>query len=132
MPRVQAEAPSKYRAQRTEYKGVLYDSKAEAARALELDLLLLAGELLEVVSQPRVFLGCRENKYVPDFLVIPLAGGVAFYEDVKGAETPKFKRDRELWRRFGRLDLRIIRGGQVVEIVTPQRGKSGEEDQMSS
>lgn len=31
--------PSKYRAKRTEYKGVMYDSKAEAEHAILLDRL---------------------------------------------------------------------------------------------
>lgn len=109
----------KYRAQAKEYNGVRYDSKAEAARARALDQLLAVGEILDWIRQPTVRLGVPENVYRPDFLVIPTAGEVAWYEDVKGMETSKFKRDKVLWRRYGRLELRIFRGGRRVETVLP-------------
>lgn len=123
-------SPSKYRAIRTVYAGVSYQSKAEAARAAELDLLLKAGEIVDWIGQPKVRLGVPENVYVPDFLVltwVPQAlradGGQGMiyphYEDVKGVETPKFRRDKSLWKAYGRLPLRIIKGGRVVEIITP-------------
>jgi len=103
------------------HNGVLYDSKAEATRAADLDLLKAAGELVEWVGQPRFRLGCAENVYVADFLVIP-ADGMAWVEDTKGVETQKFQRDKKLWRSYGRLELRIIKGGSVVEIIDPMEG----------
>ena len=42
---------NKYSAKKTMYAGVMYDSKAEARVALELDLRLKAGELREVCRQ---------------------------------------------------------------------------------
>lgn len=113
----------KYRAQATVYAGIRYDSKAEAARAKELDLLVATGEILWWIRQPRLYLGCAENVYVPDFLVIPV-NGRPWAEDIKGVETQKFKRDKRLWRSYGRLELRIIRGGQMVEIVNPKEAGS--------
>lgn len=118
---------SKYRAQRTEYNGISYASKAEAARAMELDLLLRAGEIVDWVRQPSVCLGIPENIYRPDFLVIAWNDGSSdhkqvWYEDIKGMETPKFRRDKKLWKVYGRLPLHIIKGGKVVEVITPERG----------
>lgn len=144
---------TKYRAAPTVYGGVKYASKAEAARAAELDLLLKAGEIVDWIGQPTVRLGVPENVYRPDFLVIGLDSYVgamrdaslkagpglgvprdritrpdkallgAWYEDVKGAETAKFKRDKKLWRAYGRLPLHIIRGGQTVEVIQPEGTK---------
>lgn len=121
---------SKYRAQRTEYNGISYASKAEAARAMELDLLLRAGEIVEWIGQPTVRLGIPENVYRPDFLVIGKYSVhyrrqihcASWYEDIKGMETPKFRRDKKLWKVYGRLPLHIIKGGKVVEVITPERG----------
>lgn len=87
--------------------GKVYASRAEAIRRQDLDQLLLAGVLLEVLEQPRLWLGVRANVYVPDFLVVP-AVGIPWYEDVKGVETAAFKRNVRLWREFGRLELRIL------------------------
>ncbi len=122
---------NKYRSKRTEYGGIFYASKAEAARAAELDLLLKAGQIVDWIGQPRFRLGVPENVYVADFLVIGMtkhqADGTTvcfhadvFVEDVKGAETPKFVRDKKLWKAYGRLNLHIIRGGKTVEVIVPE------------
>jgi len=107
---------NKFNAKPTVYNGVRYASKAEAARAQELDLKLFACKIVDWIGQPTVRLGVPENVYRPDFLVIP-ATGLPWYEDVKGRETAKFRRDKKLWAAYGRLELRIITGGRVVEIV---------------
>ena len=117
----------KYRAEPVRYNGVRYDSKAEAARAVELDLLQRAGEITTWIGQPTVRLGCAENIYRPDSLVIPPIG-LPWFEDVKGFETPKFRRDKKLWRAHGRLPLRIITGGAVVETIYPDSWTKEERD----
>lgn len=98
---------SKYGAERTEYNGVTYASKAEAERAAVLDLLLAQGEIREWTRQPRFELGIKENVYVADFRVVGKDGSV-WIEDVKGHKTPKFKRDIKLWRAYGPHPLHII------------------------
>ena len=112
---------NKYRAKPTIYNGVRYASKAEAARAVELDQMLLAGEILVWIGQPTFRLGCPENVYRADFLVVPPVGvnGTPWVEDVKGMETPKFRRDKKLWKRYGRLNLHIIKG-KKTEVVRPE------------
>lgn len=110
--------PSKYRAVRTEYNGVTYASKAEAARAAALDMLISGGEVLAVERQPRFTLGCPENVYVADFKV-QMANGKWHIEDVKGMETAKFRHDKKLWKAYGPMPLHIIRKGKTVETITP-------------
>lgn len=92
----------------TYYDGVRYDSRAEAERAAELDMLVQQGTFRLVVRQPTFRLGCAENVYRPDFLVIARYGHV-WCEDVKGVETAKFRRDRKLWAAYGRCPLKIMR-----------------------
>jgi hypothetical protein len=112
---------SKYRNRRTPYNGVTYASKAEANRAYALDADRKAGLIRGWIGQPKFRLGLPECVYVADFLVFPI-GGPPWVEDVKGVETPKWRRDVKLWRRFGPCDLRIIRNGKLAEIVTPNPG----------
>ena len=106
---------NKFGARGTYYEGVRYASKAEAERAEVLDLLMASGEIIWWIRQPTLYLGCAENVYRPDFLVIP-AKGLPWLEDWKGAETQKFKRDKRLWRRYGRLELRVLKAGAVESI----------------
>jgi hypothetical protein len=112
---------NKYRNVRTEYAGEMYDSKAEAGRAMVLDAGVRSGEILWWLRQVRFTLGVPENVYRPDFLVVTPEGIHA--EDVKGAETAKFRRDRKLWTAYGPCDLWIIKGGKV-EVVEPKRRES--------
>jgi hypothetical protein len=122
---------NKYHAKPTEYNGVRYASKAEAKRAAELDLLKKNGDIIEWIGQPKFRLGVPENVYVADFLVVaPIPITIPGYretiqehdtwvEDVKGKETPKFKHNKKLWKRYGRLPLHIIsRSG--TEVVEPE------------
>jgi predicted nuclease of restriction endonuclease-like RecB superfamily len=106
------------------FRGKTYDSKAERDYA-EAVWMQLGTEYAEIVEQPRLFLGVRENVYVPDFLLIPLEGGEPHYVDVKGAETPKFAKDKRLYAEYGRLPLVIVarRGGRfyVKERIVPNR-----------
>jgi hypothetical protein len=111
--------PSKYRNERAEYGGVKYDSKAEARRAETLDALVERGEVLWWIRQPTFRLGCPENVYRPDFLVVHVGGGV-HVEDVKGHETAKFKKDRRLWESYGPCELWLIKGS-TVEVLHPRK-----------
>jgi hypothetical protein len=112
---------SKYRNVRTEYNGVVYQSKAESLWAAMLDLNVSTGYARLWIPQPRFRLGCPENIYVADFLVWWSDGRVTV-DDVKGIETAKFRRDKKLWRHYGRCPLRIVRKGVVAEIIEPGDG----------
>jgi len=88
------------------WRGKVYASKAEMLYAQAIEVQIKAGEIVEVVEQPRLWLGVPENVYVPDFLVVTTTE--AFYVDVKGTETAAFKKNKRLWAKYGRLPLRIV------------------------
>lgn len=108
---------NKYGAKPTEYNGVRYASKAEAQRARVLDQEQADGFINWWIGQPKFRLGCPENIYVGDFLVVSPEG--TRVEDVKGVETSKFKRDRKLWARYGPCDLWLIKG-KKIEVIRPE------------
>lgn len=97
---------NKHRAQPTVYGGVRYASKREAEYAAMLDRAQGKGSIRFWIGQPRFRLGVAENVYVADFLVVQIDAG-AYAVDVKGRDTPKFRRDRKLWERFGPCRLHI-------------------------
>jgi hypothetical protein len=106
---------SKYRNVPTVYAGVRYDSKGEATRARELDTAAQVGLIRFWVRQPTFRLGVPENIYRADFLVVGLDD--VWVEDVKGAETAKFRRDKKLWAAYGPCRLVVVRGGVGTEII---------------
>ncbi len=89
------------------YNGVVYHSKAEAKRAQELDLLLKGGAIREWRRQVTIKLG-PDIKYRADFIVVDDAG-VIHAEDVKGYETPDFKRVRRLWQKYMDYPLVVLK-----------------------
>lgn len=113
--------PNKYGAKPKVYNGVRYASTAEADRAMTLDQYKGHGAIYWWIGQPRFRLGCPENVYVADFLVVGPKG--TWVEDVKGKETAKFKKDKRLWMAYGPCDLWIIKGGKCVEVI---EGKDGD------
>jgi len=89
---------NKYNAKKTIYKGITYDSKKEAMRAEELDVMLSIGKILDI--QRQVPLKCIVNnllvcKLVCDF-VYTLPSGEVIHEDVKGMVLPVFKLKQKL------------------------------------
>ena len=110
----------KYSAQPTVYDGRRYDSKTEARRAAELDLLVKCGEVLFWSPQPRFELGLPEIRYVADFFVIG-RGCEMWVEDVKGMELKNWKRNKLLWSKYGPpYDLIVLKSkknGWNKEIV---------------
>ncbi len=112
---------SKYNAQRTEYNGVMYDSKAEAKHAQELDLNPNVKWVLRQVPIP---LGPDFSTRV-DFVVAVMETIVSFgglrsdkdlivrAHEVKGAETREFKRVRKLWPKYGPFALTIIKARDI-------------------
>jgi len=98
----------KYDAQRTVFDGVSYDSKAEATRARELNLLEAAGEIGRWKRQVPVELvkgfSCRV-----DFLVFSTDNTSEHFEDVKGMETQRSRDIKRLWAVHGPLPLVILK-----------------------
>lgn len=98
---------AKYRNCPTLYNGRKYPSKAEAQRAVELDMLEGANEIRMWVPQVGIDLPLPETRYRVDFLVVGLHA--TWCEDVKGKETPAFEAHVRRWREYGRCDLVILK-----------------------
>lgn len=84
---------NKYKAIKTEYNGVLYASKAEAKRAMELDLMEKDYLITDVQRQPKfpiVINGKTVFTYIADFSYFDEEKKQFIVEDVKGMRTPMF------------------------------------------
>lgn len=101
----EAKKPSKYRNKRTEANGKTYDSKKEAARAQELQLLVRSGEIAGVVEQV-TFLLAGGVKYRADFVILNWDGSFVV-EDVKGILTKEYKIKKRLMAERG-LDIKEV------------------------
>lgn len=94
---------NKYKAIRQTYNGVNYDSKLEASRAYELDMLVKAKQIKGYERQYKIQLYYYDAKgrqyntktWKVDFRVENLDGTFTL-EEVKGVELPDFKFKREL------------------------------------
>lgn len=114
-PRVRGGA--KYSNVRTEHDGMMFDSKAELKRWLELQILERIGEVKDLKRQvpyllipktPRPSGGHeRECSYVADFTYTDRRGR-AIVEDVKGAATPEYRIKRKL--------MLFVHGIEVLEV----------------
>lgn len=115
--------PLKFRNKPTEVEGLRFDSKREAARYAELQLLEKAGDIRHILFHPTfvlqdafdsVIAGTRVRavRYEADFQYQErsMDGWIDVVEDVKGFETEGFKIKKKLfWKRYPNLTLRIVR-----------------------
>ena len=89
---------SKYRAKRTEVDGIMFASKAESRRYIELRDMQKRGEIRHLELQPRFRLevnGVKICDYIADFRYVD-ADGEDVVEDVKGVITPQYRMKRNL------------------------------------
>jgi len=95
---------NKYRAVKCVMNGITFDSKAEAARYVELfsDESVLPGGVLQ---RPYKF-KCGVI-YKLDFAYIK--HGKIVYEDVKGIETPAFRIKRKLMKQEYGIDVQVVK-----------------------
>lgn len=111
---------NKYRNRKTVLGGICFDSKREAERYAELNILLKAGGIKDLILQPKFELQgkfrCRNKSYPAitykaDFQYIETATGTVVVEDVKGMETEAFKLKKKLFlRKYGdEYDFRIVK-----------------------
>ena len=93
---------TKYHAKKTEIDGILFDSKLEADRYLQLKFLKIAGEISDLKLQPefQIFQGYidpetgehhKSRYYVGDFQYVDKAEHKVIVEDTKGIETADFR-----------------------------------------
>ena len=105
----------KYRNIKAVVDGIHFDSRKEAARYTELVLLEKAGEIEELVLQPRYYImiggvqikypSGRRMVYVADFYY--LQNGKQVIEDVKGHLTDVYKIKRALMLAMGHVIIEI-------------------------
>lgn len=101
---------SKYNNQKIDYKGRIYDSKKEAARAQELDILKRVGEIKSWSPQPEFKIEHRGVKicvYRADFKVIYTDGRIE-YEDVKGFKTDMYRLKKKLVAAFYGIEIKEL------------------------
>lgn len=106
---------SKYGNTRVAVDGIAFDSKAEAARYGELQLLARAGQISDLAVHPRYVLVDASAHgpslcYIADFSYTEQGRQVA--EDVKGGtatQTPLWKLKARLFReRYPAIELRVV------------------------
>jgi hypothetical protein len=102
----------KYNNTKIRVDGRLFDSKAEAARWQELQLLERAGEIKELERQVEYELipkqkGERAVKYIADFRYIDHEGKTVV-EDTKGVKTPVYILKRKLMLRVHSIRIREV------------------------
>lgn len=105
---------NKFGAKKVEYDGRMFDSKAEAARADQLWMMKLAGEVKEIEYQPVfecIVNGKKVCKYIADFRVTYADGHVEI-EDVKG-----FKRGSAYsYFRLKKKLVEALHGITIIEV----------------
>lgn len=109
---------TKYRAQKTEVDGILFDSKKEAKRYEELKLMQERGEIRDLVLQPTFELQKRFVKdghtvraitYTADFMYLESETGKRIVEDVKGMKTDVYKLKKKLFEyKFQGMSIREV------------------------
>ena len=103
---------SKFRAKKTTIDGVVFDSKKEAARYVELKRLQEAGDVLWFHLQvPLILWGTdkgdgKPERYRVDFQVFWSDGRVS-YEDAKGMQTRQFKRKKKIVERLYPITIEL-------------------------
>lgn len=108
----------KYRNVKTEADGILFDSKAEAQRWLELRILEHSGMITRLRRQvPFVLIKGtvwsdgkkhRDTKYIADFYYIDEDGRIVV-EDVKGYRTAVYKLKREIMKDVYGIEIKEVK-----------------------
>lgn len=102
---------NKFNASKTEIDGIVFDSKKEAARYKELQLLLKAGVIGLLELQVPYELnegGSHSLKYVADFVYIRTDTGEKVVEDTKGFRTAIYKKKRKLMKKIHGIEIREL------------------------
>jgi hypothetical protein len=110
----------KYHNKKTTVNGFTFDSKGEANRYLELGLLKRAGEISDLILQPKYILQESFKKngkthraitYIADFEYYDRLTKKWVVEDFKGFETEAFKIKLKLFeKRYPDKELKLVRG----------------------
>jgi len=98
--------PHKYGAKRAQIGDQSFDSRREARRFAELELLARGGEISDLRRQVKIQLKGRDGPiltptgrpahYVADFVYLDRRTGGEVIEDAKGFQTPEYKLKRAI------------------------------------
>ena len=97
---------SKYNEIRTTIDGITFASKAEAARYQQLKLLVRAGDIEDLVLQPKFSIVINDQKictYIADFQYYQ--DGKIIIEDVKGVRTPVYNLKKKLVKALHGIEI---------------------------
>jgi len=111
---------SKYKSKKTEYNGVLYDSKKEANRAKQLDFALKNGLITNLKRQVKyTWIETHtlekgnslevetKRTYIADFIYINDIG-IEVIEDVKGFKTAEYKKKKKIVEHLFKIKITEI------------------------
>lgn len=93
------------------YNGVLFDSKAEAAHCMMLDILVKAGKIHSYERQVNVPLevnGVKVATIRPDFR-LRYPDGRTVLQDVKGFLTPEWKLKHKLFKAIHGYEIELVK-----------------------
>ena len=106
---------SKYKSVKTEYNGVIYDSKKEAKYAFILDVLKKEGRISDIRRQVKFEWEeqCHANgmmvtfkrKYLADFTYFDLKKNERVIVDVKGCLTAEYKKKKKIVERLFNVEI---------------------------
>lgn len=108
---------SKYRAKKTEYNGVMYDSKKEAKRAIELDFLQDAGMITGLQRQVKFnWIETHQidefnetisfkRSYIADFVYFDRDKKCDVVLDVKGFRTSEYKKKKKIVEKIFKIKI---------------------------
>ncbi len=111
---------NKFGAKKTVVDGITFASKFEADRYVTLKYLQMAGEIKDLVLQPKfkVFDGFTDRydkkhqpiHYIADFQYFEMETGEIVVEDTKGVDTPEFLIKKKMFLdRYREYDFRVVR-----------------------
>lgn len=89
--------------------GRFYDSKLEADYRKILELMMIAGEIKDLIDQPQVYLTDAQIGYRPDFAYVERATGQRVFIEAKGMETEGYRLKLKLWEVYGPGPLYIVK-----------------------
>ena len=99
---------NKYKAIKTTVNGIKFDSKKEAARYVQLTILLKHGKITNLELQPKFDLmvnGTKCGFYKADFRYIDEEKNETIIEDVKGMKTPVYNLKKKLIKAIYDIDI---------------------------
>lgn len=119
---------NKFHAVRTTVDGITFDSKAEAARWLDLRLLEKAGKIVGLKRQvpfPLVVNGLLITTYIADYTYTDTLTGDVVTEDCKSPATitPEFRLKMKLLSALHGINVSIHMSGKPLWVLDASKGR---------